>query len=238
MPFPIRPSVALSSRTTTHLRPSRLLSTQTAFRPPSTRAPTFLSAPSRTPFSSANDRLSPTAARMFSLSAHRANQPKTFSNQNKLPRLPVPDLEKSLEGYLKSLAPLLEQKVSTDEFAAVVPILTFVPVRRLDSAQGNREAQALRPRFRRSRWSRACSPRTSQRPRSRITQQLARRHPLARASISHLASTAARQFQLVAALCARPVGSASADLFWQRHFGGKQCCTRAKPQPVRGQSEG
>ncbi|GFZ49784.1 hypothetical protein JCM24511_07187 [Saitozyma sp. JCM 24511] len=47
---------------------------------------------------------------MFSLSAHRANQPKTFSNQNKLPRLPVPDLEKSLEGYLKSLAPLLEQK--------------------------------------------------------------------------------------------------------------------------------
>ena len=37
---------------------------------------------------------------------------KTFSNQTKLPRLPVPDLEKSLEGYLKSLIPLLEQKVS------------------------------------------------------------------------------------------------------------------------------
>ncbi|WWD20394.1 hypothetical protein CI109_104870 [Kwoniella shandongensis] len=46
---------------------------------------------------------------MFSLSAHRRDQPKTFSNQSKLPRLPVPDLEKSLEGYVKSLIPLLEQ---------------------------------------------------------------------------------------------------------------------------------
>nr|XP_019003669.1 carnitine acetyltransferase [Kwoniella mangroviensis CBS 8507]OCF67130.1 carnitine acetyltransferase [Kwoniella mangroviensis CBS 8507] len=47
--------------------------------------------------------------RMFALSAHRRDQPKTFSNQSKLPRLPVPDLEKSLEGYLKSLGPILEQ---------------------------------------------------------------------------------------------------------------------------------
>ncbi|KAK8849764.1 hypothetical protein IAR55_005100 [Kwoniella newhampshirensis] len=46
---------------------------------------------------------------MFSLSAHRRDQPKTFSNQSKLPRLPVPELEKSLEGYVKSLVPLLEQ---------------------------------------------------------------------------------------------------------------------------------
>jgi hypothetical protein len=53
-----------------------------------------------------------------------------------------------------------------------------------------------------------------------------------------LASATTRQLELVAALCARPVGSASADLFWQRHFGGKQCCARATPQPVRGQSEG
>nr|XP_019043447.1 carnitine acetyltransferase [Kwoniella bestiolae CBS 10118]OCF22377.1 carnitine acetyltransferase [Kwoniella bestiolae CBS 10118] len=47
--------------------------------------------------------------RMFALSAHRRDQPKTFSNQDRLPRLPVPDLEKSLEGYLKSLGPVLEQ---------------------------------------------------------------------------------------------------------------------------------
>ncbi|WVQ66414.1 uncharacterized protein L199_004594 [Kwoniella botswanensis] len=47
--------------------------------------------------------------RMFALSAHRRDQPKTFSNQSKLPRLPVPDLEKSLEGYLKSLGPILGQ---------------------------------------------------------------------------------------------------------------------------------
>ncbi|WVF68399.1 hypothetical protein IAT40_003164 [Kwoniella sp. CBS 6097] len=46
---------------------------------------------------------------MFALSTRRAQQPKTFSNQDKLPKLPVPDLEKSLEGYLKSLGPLLEQ---------------------------------------------------------------------------------------------------------------------------------
>ncbi|WVQ84423.1 hypothetical protein IAT38_006575 [Cryptococcus sp. DSM 104549] len=47
---------------------------------------------------------------MFAASAYRKDQPKTFSNQDKLPRLPVPDLEKSLEGYLKSLPPLLEQR--------------------------------------------------------------------------------------------------------------------------------
>ncbi|WRT69787.1 uncharacterized protein IL334_006778 [Kwoniella shivajii] len=46
---------------------------------------------------------------MFAISTHRRDQPKTFSNQSKLPRLPVPDLEKSLEGYLKSLGPILEQ---------------------------------------------------------------------------------------------------------------------------------
>ncbi|WVQ95947.1 hypothetical protein IAU59_003046 [Kwoniella sp. CBS 9459] len=46
---------------------------------------------------------------MFALSTRRAQQPKTFSNQDKLPKLPVPDIEKSLEGYLKSLGPLLEQ---------------------------------------------------------------------------------------------------------------------------------
>ncbi|OWZ78816.1 carnitine acetyltransferase [Cryptococcus neoformans Bt85] len=48
--------------------------------------------------------------RMFAASTYRSNQPKTFENQSKLPRLPVPDLEASLEGYLKSLEPLLEEK--------------------------------------------------------------------------------------------------------------------------------
>jgi hypothetical protein len=39
-------------------------------------------------------------------------QAKAFSNQSNLPRLPVPDLEQSLKGYLESLKPILEQKVS------------------------------------------------------------------------------------------------------------------------------
>lgn len=36
----------------------------------------------------------------------------TFANQDKLPRLPIPELDKALEVYLKSLQPLLEQRVS------------------------------------------------------------------------------------------------------------------------------
>jgi carnitine O-acetyltransferase len=49
---------------------------------------------------------------MVATSAPRKNQTKTFAFQDKLPRLPVPELEKSLEGYIKSLGPVLEQKVS------------------------------------------------------------------------------------------------------------------------------
>jgi hypothetical protein len=37
----------------------------------------------------------------------------TYGNQSKVPRLPVPDLEKSMEAYVKSLVPLLEQKVGS-----------------------------------------------------------------------------------------------------------------------------
>ena len=40
--------------------------------------------------------------------------PKTFSNQHEIPRLPVPDLEGSLEGYIRSLQPVIEQRVSPE----------------------------------------------------------------------------------------------------------------------------
>ena len=53
----------------------------------------------------------PTTARMFATSRVKPGQAKTYSLQPTLPRLPVPELEKSLEGYLKSLVPVLEQKV-------------------------------------------------------------------------------------------------------------------------------
>lgn len=36
----------------------------------------------------------------------------TYGNQSKVPRLPIPNLEKTIEAYVKSLVPLLEQKVS------------------------------------------------------------------------------------------------------------------------------
>ncbi|ORY88754.1 acyltransferase ChoActase/COT/CPT [Leucosporidium creatinivorum] len=48
--------------------------------------------------------------RMFALTPHRKDQPKTFSRQKELPRLPVPTLDKSLERYIKSLRPLLLEK--------------------------------------------------------------------------------------------------------------------------------
>ena len=63
------------------------------------------------PSSAAAFAHTPSSFQMFSSSSYRQDQPKTFSNQGKLPRLPIPELDKSLEGYLKSLAPVLEQKV-------------------------------------------------------------------------------------------------------------------------------
>src|ERR1700710_1398941 len=41
-----------------------------------------------------------------------SHQPRTFENQAKLPRLPVPDLESTLDKYVTSLLPLIEQSVS------------------------------------------------------------------------------------------------------------------------------
>lgn len=52
------------------------------------------------------------ATRSMATLASGEEKVKTLSNQNKLPRLPVPDLDKSLQGYLKSVIPVLEQKVS------------------------------------------------------------------------------------------------------------------------------
>jgi carnitine O-acetyltransferase len=52
-----------------------------------------------------------TSKRMFATSSRRPEQAKTYALQQTLPRLPVPDLEKSLKAYLKSLVPVLEQKV-------------------------------------------------------------------------------------------------------------------------------
>ncbi|WVQ77521.1 hypothetical protein IAR50_007207 [Cryptococcus sp. DSM 104548] len=41
--------------------------------------------------------------RMFAAVPHRSTQPSTFQNQSHLPRLPVPDLRQSLDGYLTNL---------------------------------------------------------------------------------------------------------------------------------------
>lgn len=45
----------------------------------------------------------------------RTDMPKTFSNQMSLPRLPVPPLEQSLERYLHSIEPILQQKEDLGE---------------------------------------------------------------------------------------------------------------------------
>ncbi|CAO1613351.1 unnamed protein product [Parajaminaea phylloscopi] len=56
---------------------------------------------------------------MFALTPYRGapgtSQPKTFSRQRSLPRLPVPQLDASLDRYLKSIEPILLQKEELGE---------------------------------------------------------------------------------------------------------------------------
>ncbi|KAK4687387.1 hypothetical protein P7C73_g2745, partial [Tremellales sp. Uapishka_1] len=75
---------------------------------------------------------------MFSLTPFRKSQPKTFSNQAKLPRLPVPALETSLDGYLKSLVPVLEQKASPP---SMIRILTQTRLPQYDASSLPREIE-------------------------------------------------------------------------------------------------
>ncbi|GAA5861326.1 hypothetical protein JCM8547_006092 [Rhodosporidiobolus lusitaniae] len=51
---------------------------------------------------------------MFALTPYRATQPRTFSAQKQLPRLPVPALSASLDKYLKSLRPFLLEQASKE----------------------------------------------------------------------------------------------------------------------------
>jgi len=57
---------------------------------------------------------------MFALTPFRSKpgqetQPKTFSRQHELPKLPVPPLEQTLPKYLASLEPILRQKEKMGE---------------------------------------------------------------------------------------------------------------------------
>lgn len=66
----------------------------------------------RTPFQAhtPSRQLSHTPTRMFALTPYRASQPRTFSAQKQLPRLPIQQLGASLDKYIKSLRPFfLEQ---------------------------------------------------------------------------------------------------------------------------------
>ncbi|GAA5969747.1 hypothetical protein JCM11641_008027 [Rhodosporidiobolus odoratus] len=47
---------------------------------------------------------------MFALTPYRAQQPKTFSQQKSLPRLPIPTLTASLDKYIQTLKPFLLQQ--------------------------------------------------------------------------------------------------------------------------------
>ncbi|KAK4058251.1 hypothetical protein OIO90_000408 [Microbotryomycetes sp. JL221] len=51
---------------------------------------------------------------MFALTPYKRDQPRTLSRQKDLPRLPIPQLDNSLERYLESLRPFLLQQAVVD----------------------------------------------------------------------------------------------------------------------------
>ncbi|KAK0569116.1 hypothetical protein OC861_001256 [Tilletia horrida] len=58
---------------------------------------------------------------MFALTKYRGapgTQPKTFSRQHELPKLPVPALEQTFKRYLRSLEPILKQKEELGQLPA------------------------------------------------------------------------------------------------------------------------
>ncbi|EPQ31479.1 uncharacterized protein PFL1_00814 [Pseudozyma flocculosa PF-1] len=61
---------------------------------------------------------------MFALSPWRGapgKQPKTFSAQNSMPRLPVPPLEQTFDKYVKSISPFLRQQHQRGELSGSTP---------------------------------------------------------------------------------------------------------------------
>lgn len=61
----------------------------------------------------AHRKFSAATPAMFALTPFRGapgTQPKTFSKQSTLPRLPIPELAATFERYLKSISPILRQK--------------------------------------------------------------------------------------------------------------------------------
>lgn len=51
-----------------------------------------------------------TCSRNFHTSQSAYQAPRTFDNQSKIPRLPIPTLEETADKYLRSLKPLLSPK--------------------------------------------------------------------------------------------------------------------------------
>lgn len=65
----------------------------------------------RSVLSSSTGRIYGSSRLLSTTPAKTSPSTSTYANQSKIPRLPIPDLEKSMDTYVKSLVPLLEEKV-------------------------------------------------------------------------------------------------------------------------------